>query len=159
MVSCDLASCSQKFTSKKCKCYTSLDELQLKGLPEEERTNRINSNQFCAVIGDDGFLYGCDKGCCEGGCPGQCEGVAPRPPTGVYQIPIEHKTAKIKTRPIIQLIFLVALVLILLAVFSLFINRRKVPATKYVNVVTSSPPAMGVPIQHTFTYNPLAKQA
>ena len=130
MVSCDLASCSQNFTGKKCKCYTSLDELQLKGLPAEERTNRVNSNQFCAYESDDGFLYGCDKGCCAGGCPGQCEGVASRSPTGVYKVPIDRPSAKVRTRPIIQLIFLVALVLILLAFLSLFIRGRKVPSAK-----------------------------
>ena len=120
MVACDLALCSQRYTGRKCKCYTSLDDIQLRGLPAEERVKRVNSQQFCAFESDDGFLYGCDKGCCEGGCPGQCEGVDPRPPTGTYIKPTNVEKKNVSTLPIIQLVILVAFMLILLAILALY---------------------------------------
>ena len=122
MVACELASCSMNYTGRKCKCYTTLDDLQLKGLPQEERTKRINSEQFCAFEADDGFLYGCDKGCCSGGCPGQCDGVDPRPPTGVYakREGVASGVGKIQTRPIVQLVLLTSLVLIIIAILALY---------------------------------------
>lgn len=121
MVACDLSLCSQRYLGRKCKCYTTLDDIQLRGLPKEERVRRINSEQFCAFEGDDGFLYGCDKGCCEGGCPGQCEAVEPRPPVGVYIKPeAGGKGPSISTWPVLQLVLLLAFVLILLAILSLY---------------------------------------
>jgi hypothetical protein len=121
MVACELATCSQRYVGNKCKCYTSLDDIQLSGLPQEERTKRINAQQFCAFESDDGFLYGCDKGCCSGGCPGQCDGVDPRPPMGVYQ-KREQSQEKSKTslRPIIQLVLISSLVLILISIMAIY---------------------------------------
>ena len=120
MVSCDLDICSQRYLGKKCKCYTTLDDIKLLGLSAEERKHRINSEQFCAFKGDDGALYDCDKGCCEGGCPGQCESVDPRPPTGVYTSSNAKGPINIPTRLIIQLVILISIVLIILAILALY---------------------------------------
>lgn len=120
MVACDVALCSQRYLGRKCKCYTTLDDIQLRGLPREERIKRINSEQFCAFESDDGFVYECDKGCCEGGCPGQCEGVDPRSPTGTYIKPSNQEKRGISTWPVIQFVILIAFLLILLAVLSLY---------------------------------------
>jgi hypothetical protein len=121
MVACELASCSKNYLDRKCKCYTTLDDLQLRGLPQEERIKRTNSEQFCAFEAEDGFLYGCDKGCCSGGCPGQCDNVNSKPPTGVYvKRDSMSSNPVVKTRPIIQLVLLTAFVLILLAILSLY---------------------------------------
>ena len=122
MVACELASCSKRYLGRKCRCYTTLDDLELRGLPQEEREKRTNSEQFCAFEAEDGFLYGCDKGCCSGGCPGQCDNVAPRPPTGVYikRDPDTPTLPKVQTRPIVQMILLTSLVLIILAILALY---------------------------------------
>ena len=121
MVACDLSTCSRTYTGRKCKCYPVTDEMDLRGLPSEERTKRINAGQFCAFESDDGVLYGCDKGCCQGGCPGQCDGVDPRPPTGTYIKPTGQEAKyNIPTRVVIQFILIIATILILIAILSLY---------------------------------------
>ena len=113
---CSHTICGSKFADKPCKCYTSLDENDLKGLTPDQRTQKINSQQFCGYLGDDGFIYGCDPSCCSGGCPGECTGVTPRPPSGVAPPGVTLQRA---TQKKVSMFNIALIVLILLSLATL----------------------------------------
>lgn len=115
--------CGSRFADKPCKCYTDLDENTLKGLTPAERTTRINSQQFCGYVGDDGFIYGCDPSCCSGGCPGECTGVSPRPPSGIAPPNVKKAQTNNKGTPQRPLsIFNVTLIVLILLSLGVFIT-------------------------------------
>jgi len=118
--------CGSDFADKPCKCYSQLDENNLKGLTPAQRTVRINSDQFCGYEGLDGFIYGCDSKCCADGCPGECSGVGPRPPNGIAPPGATRKKIKKtkkteKKKPTLQ-VFNIALVVLILMSLAVFIT-------------------------------------
>ena len=107
--------CGSEFADKPCKCYSNLDENNLKGLTPAQRTTRINSDQFCGYVGLDGVIYGCDAKCCADGCPGECIGVGPRPPNGIAPPNATVKKAtKAKAKKATIQVFNIAIVLLIL---------------------------------------------
>lgn len=119
---CSHTICGSKFADKPCKCYTSLDQNDLKGLTPAQRTKRINSQQFCGYLGDDGFIYGCDPSCCSGGCPGECTGVSPRPPSGTAppDTPrIDRSTKGSAQKKVLSMFNIALIVLVLLSLATL----------------------------------------
>jgi hypothetical protein len=80
----------------------------------KEKTDYVNSNQYCAYQDDDGFLYPCDPACCTLKCPGQCPGVEPRPPESLIFNVDSTKDAPFK--PIVELWLIVTVCLVLLSV-------------------------------------------
>lgn len=105
--------CSIEYIDKNCKCYSNISpDVNLAKMSSKEKTDYINSNQYCAYE-DDGFLYPCDPACCTLKCPGECPGVEPRPPESLrFDIGV---TKDVPFRPIVELWLIVTLCLILLS--------------------------------------------
>lgn len=117
--------CGSEFADKPCKCYSNLDENNLKGLTPAQRTARINSDQFCGYVGLDGVIYGCDAKCCADGCPGECIGVGPRPPNGIAPpnatVKKVTKATKAKAKKATIQVFNIAIVLLILMSLAILI--------------------------------------
>ena len=114
--------CGSEFADKPCKCYSQLDENNLKGLTPAQRTVRINSDQFCGYQGLDGFIYGCDSKCCATGCPGECSGVGPRPPNGIAPPgAMRRNIKKTDKKPTLQ-VFNIAIIVLILMSLAVFIT-------------------------------------
>ena len=106
----------------KCKCYSNYELNEMNNCLPEIKNSRLNGDQFCAYVDDDGTLIGCGAGCCDpDGCPGQCCKAALKSPDA--QRPSTDTSSDSPISDIIQpnvLQFLIALVCVLM-IFSVII--------------------------------------
>lgn len=58
---------------ERCKCFANYELKTMQNCDANIKTNRLEGDQFCGFIDDDGMLMPCGPGCCkQNGCPGQC---------------------------------------------------------------------------------------
>lgn len=58
---------------ERCQCFPNYDIKLMENCDPELSKIRLESDQMCGYIDDEGLLKPCQAGCCEGkGCPGQC---------------------------------------------------------------------------------------